>query len=217
VLVGIVGRLTEVKNHRLFLDAAARLKAASEASGARVRFLVVGDGHLRAGLEAYARASGLTAADVTFTGTRHDPENFYAALDVVALTSLNEGTPLTLIEAMAAGRAVAATAVGGVVDLLGAPRADTEGGAGGYEVCERGLRVRSGDAGGFGAALGRLAADEGLRRELGARGRAHVEANYSVARLVADVTKLYEELFAPAGAAGERGREEKWDRLSSAP
>ena len=79
---------------------------------------MLGDGSLRDRLEAQAQALGL-AEDVIFAGSRRDPENFYAALDIVALTSLNEGTPLTLIEAMANARPVIATAVGGVVDLLG--------------------------------------------------------------------------------------------------
>ncbi|HEV2764281.1 MAG TPA: glycosyltransferase, partial [Pyrinomonadaceae bacterium] len=153
LLVGLVGRLTEIKNHRLFLDSAARFKQTrAEAGGEtsetglpRVRFVVVGDGHLRGALEEYARALGLTGEDVLFAGTRHDPENFYPALDIVALTSLNEGTPLTLIEAMATGRAIVATAVGGVVDLLGPARAEANEEASaragedarGYTLCER--------------------------------------------------------------------------------
>ncbi len=88
-----------------------------------MRFVVIGDGHLRAELEGHARALGLLD-DVKFAGLRDDPENFYPALDVVALTSRNEGTPLTLIEAMANARACVATAVGGVVDLLGGVAAD---------------------------------------------------------------------------------------------
>ncbi len=84
-----------------------------------MRFVIIGDGSLRGTLEEQARELGL-ADDVVFLGTREDPEFFYPALDVVALTSHNEGTPLTLIEAMANERPVVSTAVGGVVDLLGA-------------------------------------------------------------------------------------------------
>src|SRR3954469_16403563 len=92
VLVGIVGRLTEVKNHRLFLEAAALFKKRrafeAESGGltkegaGRVRFVVVGDGHLRADLELHAQALGLQD-NVEFAGLRDDPENFYPALDVV--------------------------------------------------------------------------------------------------------------------------------------
>ncbi|HEX8559464.1 MAG TPA: glycosyltransferase [Pyrinomonadaceae bacterium] len=211
LLVGIVGRLTEVKDHRLFLEAAALFKArraaaaggagAREGGAGRVRFVVVGDGHLRGELEGRARALGL-ADDVEFAGLRDDPENFYPALDVVALTSRNEGTPLTLIEAMANARPAVATAVGGVVDLLGAAGAGGDP-SGAWQVCERGVRVRPGDAEAFAGALARLVADGDLRAALGERGREHVARHYSVERLVADVLGLYEELTgAEARAAG---------------
>ncbi|HYX43030.1 MAG TPA: glycosyltransferase, partial [Pyrinomonadaceae bacterium] len=175
LLIGIVGRLTEIKHHKLFLEAAARCKverAKINAQGARVRFLVIGDGHLRSALEAQARALDLTG-DVIFTGLRDDPENFYPALDVCALTSLNEGTPLTLIEAMANARAVVAAAVGGVVDLLGAPTANANEAAP-FVICERGVSVRPNDATAFARALLTLLDAPELRRELGARGREYV-------------------------------------------
>jgi len=108
-----------------------------------VRFVVIGDGHLRHKLEQQVQANGL-GDDVTFVGSRRDPENFYPALDIVALTSRNEGTPLTLIEAMANARPVISTAVGGVVDLLGDQLSASNDGA--FAVCERGVRVRPGDA-----------------------------------------------------------------------
>jgi len=213
-LVGIVGRLTGVKNHALFLEAAALYKerfgrrvpplAASGLEAlqpGRVRFVVIGEGELRGELETRARALGL-ADDVEFTSLRDDPENFYPALDVVALTSLNEGTPLTLIEAMANARAVLATDVGGVVDLLGArDEASSSSGSGGddddtrgWRVCERGVLVRPGDAEAFCEGLAHLASDGALRAELGERGRRFVEGRYSIDRLLADVSRLYEEL-----------------------
>ena len=107
ILIGIVGRLTEIKNHQMFLRVVARLKEIDPAcwrQGA-VRFIVIGDGGLRDDLEDQCEELGLEK-DVIFVGSRKDPEYFYPALDVVALTSLNEGTPLTLIEAMANARAV---------------------------------------------------------------------------------------------------------------
>lgn len=193
LVVGIVGRLTEIKNHALFLEMAARYKQ-SFGFGAtgkqRVRFVVIGDGHLRRPLEEQACTLGLQD-DVIFTGLRDDPESFYSALDVVALTSLNEGTPLTLIEAMANARPVIATAVGGVVDLLG--NCD-EAGKAGYIVCERGVRVETNDADGFCKGLNFLLEREELRQEMGERGRTFVEQNYSKERLVTDVLALYEEL-----------------------
>ncbi len=207
VLVGIVGRLTEIKNHRLFLQVAALLQKAPPGGAGRVRFLVIGDGHLRPRLERQAAELGLQDA-VTFLGMRDDPEAFYPALDAVALTSHNEGTPLTLIEAMANARAVIATDVGGVADLVGEPPGPGAA-ADGYQVCERGVLVRPGDAAAFGRGLGRLLRDPGLRRGMGERGRAFVEANYSKERLVRDIARLYDGLLGPpraenAGPPGKR-------------
>jgi glycosyltransferase involved in cell wall biosynthesis len=201
VLVGIVGRLTEIKNHRLFLDAAAHylreravLTGGVEAGAGRVRFVVVGDGHLRLALEVHAAGLGLGEDVLTFTGTRDDPENFYPALDVVALTSLNEGTPLTLIEAMANARAVVATGVGGVVDLLGETAAQLKRHEGEWRLCERGVLVERHDAQAFSSALSYLVEHEGVRAELGGRGQEFARREYSLERLVADVAGLYEEL-----------------------
>ncbi|MDT5271949.1 MAG: hypothetical protein QOH49_4135 [Acidobacteriota bacterium] len=212
VLVGIVGRLTEVKNHRLFLEAAALFKKRrafeAESGGSthdgagRVRFIVVGDGHLRADLELHAQALGLQD-DVKFVGLRDDPENFYPALDVVALTSRNEGTPLTLIEAMANARACVATAVGGVVDLLGGVAEGELRRPHSWQVCERGVQVRPGDPEAFADALTHMVADPVLRQALGARGREYVERDYSVERLVEDVRRLYGRLAGGAADAAE--------------
>ena len=190
LLVGIVGRLTEIKNHRMFLNVVARLKAVDPAcrrQGA-VRFIVIGDGLLREDLERQRQALGLDA-DVIFFGNRTDPENFYPALDVVALTSRNEGTPLTLIEAMANARPVVATNVGGVVDLLGDVIED-----GPYKVCKRGISVPPDDEDAFVSALSRIIRDRSLRHELGSRGLEFVEVNYSKERLIEDIKGLYDEL-----------------------
>ncbi len=149
------------------------------------------------------RQTGLGDA-VTFTGTLDDPENFYAALDVVALTSLNEGTPLTLIEAMANERAVVATEVGGTVDLLGGVESSELRRPHRWRVCERGVLVESNDAAAFADALAHVLASADLRAAMGERGRRFVEENYSVARLVSDVLALYGELC-PGGKTGEDG------------
>jgi glycosyltransferase involved in cell wall biosynthesis len=181
VIVGIVGRLTEIKNHSLFLEAVALYKekhGVALEGGGRARFVVIGDGHLRGKLEDKALSLGLKD-DLLFLGTRNDPENFYPALDVVALTSFNEGTPLTLIEAMANARPFVATAVGGVVDLLGQKAFGESGNVAdaGFQVCEHGLSVRPTDAGSFSRALEYIIRDENARREMGRRGRRFVEEN----------------------------------------
>ena len=97
VVVSTVGRLTAIKQHTLFLDMAGRLQS----RGGRYVFLVVGDGELRAALE--ARAAELGLKDVRFLGWRGDLDVVYGATDVFVLTSRNEGTPVALIEAMASG------------------------------------------------------------------------------------------------------------------
>ena len=195
MLVGIVGRLTAVKNHELFLRAISEFKRAPvNSQRRRVRFIIIGGGALRSELEQLVENLNL-ADDVIFAGNRSDPENFYAALDIVALTSKNEGTPLTLIEAMANGRPVIATTVGGVVDLLGNPEPLNQ--ITPYAVCQRGLGTAVDDAKAFALGLIRLVDDEALRRSLGERGREFVERNYSKQRLIDDVKNLYEELTRP--------------------
>ncbi|MDQ3322267.1 MAG: glycosyltransferase [Acidobacteriota bacterium] len=191
ILVGLVGRLTEIKNIPLFLRVAELYKEQGENSGApRIRFVVVGEGHLRASLE--KEAETLQIKDITvFLGNRSDTDVFYAGLDIVALTSLNEGTPLSLIEAMANGRAVISTEVGGVVDLLGAAQAEEDG----FKICERGVRVASNDAAGFYNGLSRLANDSQMRARAGANGKKFVGENYSKERLIRDIRKLYLDLI----------------------
>jgi glycosyltransferase involved in cell wall biosynthesis len=236
VLVGIIGRLTEIKNHRMFLGAAALYRALAASGGSvssgtgvppvnhaqdaratdvppvnhaqdarattasRVRFIIIGDGRLRPELEASARELGVDDC-VTFLGSRRDPENFYPALDVVALTSLNEGTPLTLIEAMANARPVISTAVGGVADLVGVPVSLEPAGTG-YTICERGILVRPRDAKGFAIGLARLTGDDQMRAEMGRRGREFVLENHGKDRLLADVSALYDELLSAKPAKG---------------
>lgn len=194
ILVGIVGRLTAIKNHDLFLRVVADFKVRflPRSSVGVVRFVVIGDGALRSKLEQQAQSLGL-AKDVIFIGSRRDPENFYPALDIVALTSRNEGTPLTLIEAMANARPVISTAVGGVIDLLGDPLFQDSDAP--FVVCERGIRVPPNDSSAFAAGLEGLVANPELRRDIGERGLQFVAGNYSKERLLQDIKKLYADLL----------------------
>jgi glycosyltransferase involved in cell wall biosynthesis len=182
-LVGIVGRLTEIKNHELFLRSVARVGLEN------VRYVIIGDGSLRESLDQQAKSLGLEEK-VIFAGGRKDPEYFYPALDICALTSRNEGTPLTLIEAMANARPVIATSVGGVVDLLGGVEEE-----GAYTVCERGISVPPYDVDAFAAGLGRLIKDKSLRETLGRRGFEFVDRNYRKERLLEDIKDLYGQLL----------------------
>ncbi|MGD9629731.1 MAG: glycosyltransferase [Pyrinomonadaceae bacterium] len=187
-VVGFVGRLTEIKNIPLLLES-AKIVLDSEGVPA-VRFVIIGDGHLRAALRSTAAELGIQAS-VNFVGNRDDLDRVYSGLDCVALTSLNEGTPLSLIEAMAAGKPVIATSVGGVVDLLGDAVEDLQG----FTLCERGISVRSGDAAGFAKGLIYLAKNERLRLDLGAAGREFANQVYGKERLIEDIKSLYSRSF----------------------
>ncbi len=187
ILVGLVGRLTEVKNHSLFLEVIKLWR--ENYSSPKLKFVIIGDGHLRETLEAEAENSGIRE-DVIFLGNRNDADVFYAGLDIIALTSLNEGTPLSLIEAMANEKAVVSTAVGGVVDLVGKVEEQKQG----FQVCERGISAASGDAKGFCEGLKYLADDAERRETFGRRGKEFVEINYGKSRLVNDLENLYRQL-----------------------
>jgi glycosyltransferase involved in cell wall biosynthesis len=175
-LVGIVGRIFPIKNHYLFLDAAALVAQEEPAA----RFVIVGDGLLRAEIEHQAQALGLSDR-VIFTGWRRDLPSIYADLDVLAVTSNNEGTPVSAIEAMAAACPVVATRVGGLPDLI------RDG--------ETGLLVPPADAPAVAAAIVRLLRQPGEARRLGQAGRAMVRERFAVQRLVSDMEQLYQALL----------------------
>ena len=188
ILVGLVGRLTEVKNHSMFLDVARLYEERKTADTPKLKFVIIGDGHLRKSLEEETKSLGLT--NVYFLGNRNDADVFYAGLDIVALTSLNEGTPLSLIEAMAGERSIISTSVGGVVDLLGKVEKEENG----FQICERGVRTASGDAEGFCSGLIYLAKNEELQTISRVQGKEFVESNYSKDRLFEDIKNLYRNI-----------------------
>jgi glycosyltransferase involved in cell wall biosynthesis len=189
IIVGFVGRLTEIKNIPLLLEAVAGYCARAVEDLPKMRFVIIGDGHLRGELE--SRVAELGIGDrLVFLGNRTDPGVFYAGLDIVALCSLNEGTPLTLIEAMANRIPFVSSDVGGVADLAG-PVTDRRTN---FSVRERGATYPSGDAVAFLEALLHLASEAALRSGTGIRGRRFVEENYSRDRLVRDIRELYLDL-----------------------
>jgi glycosyltransferase involved in cell wall biosynthesis len=186
-LIGIVGRLVPIKNHRLFLEAARSMVN----SGSPARFVVVGDGGLRPALEALAAELGI-ASRVNFLGWRMDMAAVYPALDLLALTSDNEGTPVAVIEAMAAGVPVVATAVGGVPDVI------RDG--------ETGTLVPPGDAGGLAEAwLESLAGGEGVER-MKLRAREDVIRRFGRERMISAMADLYRNLAKEAGAGARPSR-----------
>jgi glycosyltransferase involved in cell wall biosynthesis len=186
ITAGIVARLSPIKNHELFLQMAA-------GSSHCRRFFVFGDGPLHQVLEARAQELGVQDR-VVFAGVK-DAREIYETLDVVVLTSKNEGTPQTLIEAMAAGKVVVSTAVGGVVDLLGPVEEHVEIDGAAFDVRARGLTSAAGDAKGLTAALDRIATDLALRRRLASRGCVYAHETHGSERLLSGITQVYEELM----------------------
>jgi glycosyltransferase involved in cell wall biosynthesis len=189
VVIGVVGRLTEIKNHALLFSALARMKRDN------MRALILGDGELRADLEAVV-ADLCLEGEVVFTGWQRDPARMFADLDIVCLTSRNEGTPVALIEAMAAGRPFVATQVGGVADLMvGEPSPHPAG----FDVYANGILTRPDDPDGLEAALTHLAARPDLRRAMGAVGQAAVLKRFGKERLVEEMEAIYAELLDRTG------------------
>ncbi len=172
-LIGIVGRLVPVKNHALFLEAAAQIKASLPAA----RFAIIGDGETRAAIEAQAEALGLQDA-ITMTGWQRDLAPIYSDLDVLVISSLNEGTPVSVIESLAGGCPVVTTAVGGLPDLL--------------DHGILGKMTPTGDA----AALATAILDTLLNPPDGAEAQRLMLDRYGINRLVRDLDSLYRGLLA---------------------
>lgn len=197
-LVGIVARLEPIKSHKMFIDAAAELKVRSERL--KVKFLIVGDGILRKDLEDYVKSKNLKR-DIIFLGFRKDLERIYADLDIVTLTSLNEGSPVALIEAMASGKAIVATDVGGLRDLFSK---SLETGIGrktnGLGYYDQGILVKPGDAVSFATALRELLGNDELRKRMGEMGREVVYPKYDISQLTKDMKGLYREMLNNGGA-----------------
>ncbi|RYY40093.1 MAG: glycosyltransferase family 1 protein [Chitinophagaceae bacterium] len=187
LVIGLVGRIVPVKNHSLFLQMAALLAASTKQ---KLRFFLVGDGDERPAVEAECRSLGLDYAYfpdtqrlglVTCTSWQTKMDEVYAAMDIVALTSHNEGTPVSLIEAQAAGKPVVATAVGGVADTM------VNG--------ETGFLVPAGAAAEGSAFLKQLVEDEALRGKMGNAGRRLAEERFSVQKMVRETLDYYHELL----------------------
>lgn len=181
-LVGVVGRLVPIKDIGTFMEAATLVHNSFPSS----RFAVIGDGRERALLEERVAKLGLSGT-VRFFGWRRDMGAVYGDLEVVVNSSRNEGTPVSLIEALAAGRAVVATRVGGTPDLLGD---------------DRGLLVPPGDPAALAAAILECLQDPAAAAARARAGQRHVLRHHAVGRLIADMDGLYRELLAArAGAA----------------
>ena len=174
-VVAIVGRMVPVKNHDVFLRAAAGVLKSNGA----VRFLVVGDGALRERLDVLAGELGISK-NVVFTGWRNDMDALYSAIDVLALCSSTESQGLVLVEAMAHGKAVVATDVDEISKTVMHEKT--------------GLLVRVGDVSGLGDAISRLVEDSVLRERLEEEGRAFVKKNFSVHVMAERIMNLYRQV-----------------------
>lgn len=201
VAIGIVGRLVPIKNHDLFLEVIAGVQ---QHSARPIRAFIVGDGEERGRLEERARALGLSVAagpalnssgleqvptgravveraTITFTSWLKEVDIVNAGLDIAMLTSLNEGTPVSLIEAQAAGKPILSTRVGGIENVV--------------SVGGTALLRPSGDVEGLRTDLLRLVEDAGLRQRMGAGGWPLVAERYHYTRLVKDMAALYNQLL----------------------
>jgi glycosyltransferase involved in cell wall biosynthesis len=179
-VVGWVGRMTGVKD----TDAVLEILRATRERGVDAVLCMVGDGPDRERLEQVAHDLGI-ARSTYFVGYQTDIAGYYRVFDAFVLPSVNEGTPVSAIEALASGTPVVATRVGGVPDVV------TDG-VDGFLVPPR-------DTDAAADRLAQLARDPELRARLGETGRANAQARYSVERLVDDVDRLYRELLAAKG------------------
>lgn len=183
IAIGIIGRVVPVKNHSLFVAAA---KKVLEQTSERVKFIIVGDGDMRPQMESEFRNAGIDyayypqdkrEATAICTSWQTDMDVVLAGLDIVALTSHNEGTPVSLIEAQAACRPVVSTNVGGVGDVV----VDNQ--------C--GFITEPGDATIFAEALLQLINKPEMRTFFGTQGRNFVQSKYSYQRLINDMSDYY--------------------------
>ncbi|MEJ7569033.1 MAG: glycosyltransferase family 4 protein [Gaiellaceae bacterium] len=179
-VVGWVGRMTGVKRTDDVLESLARLRE----RGVDAVLLMVGDGPDRDRVEQRASELGIVR-HCFFLGYQEDVSGWYQAFDAMILPSANEGTPVVVIEALAAGCPVVATSVGGVPDVI---REGVDG-----------FLVPAGDVEALAERLARLAGDPELRATMGEAGRESVPARYAVERLVNDVDELYRSLLELVG------------------
>lgn len=184
IVVSIIGRLVHVKNHEMFLESIAELFSSTNG---QVRALIVGDGELKEQLIAKAQQLGINFGlkpgkePLIFTSWIKDVDTVLAGTDIVALTSWNEGTPVSLIEAHAASCPVVSTLAGGVEDIVAHD--------------STGFLCKPGDTKTFTNYLSRLINDSELREQMANKAAERVMQRYHYSRLVQDMANLYGRLF----------------------
>lgn len=183
IAIGIVGRLAPVKNHEFFLKI---IKHVKENTSKKIRAFIIGDGECRNILKRKANNMGLFLNNssklngksvVTFTSSIKQIDYAYAGLDIIALTSLNEGTPVSLIEAQAANKPIVSTNVGGIENVV-IPGVTA-------------LLTNNGNINEFSDKLLELIHNDNLRNKLSVKGWDYVKEKYDYKRLVGDMRDLY--------------------------
>lgn len=185
----VAGTIANFKPQKAPLDFVAAA-AAARARDPRLRFVFVGDGELRYEVERAVASAGLTDA-VRLLGWRDDVRDVLSALDIFLLTSLFEGLPRALLQAMAAGLPAVVTDTGGTAEVVDPGRT--------------GLLVRPGDAAGAARAVVELAADPARRVRMGGAARSRLGPEFDARTMLAAVESIYEELLATATAASHLG------------
>ena len=185
IAIGIIGRLVPIKNHNLFLEGINYLLSKTSK---KIKAFIIGDGETRQALERKAGQLNIsfsnnhnTNASLIFTSWRNDIDVINAGLDVIALTSLNEGTPVSLIEAQAASKPIVSTRVGGISDIV--------------LENETALLSNVNDTAAFQRNLLQLVENDEMRNSFSKKGAAHVQKKFSVERLANDMANLYYELL----------------------
>jgi len=178
--VGWIGRLTPIKDPQLFLESVDSMREHPE-----TRYFMIGDGELRAACDQMISAQEMDDR-VSIVGWQRHLEEWYAKLDLIVLTSINEGTPVVLIEAMASGRPFVAVDVGGVRDLMVGDAVHVNQ----LKVFRNGILVPR-DPKSIAQAITYLLDDEDRRAEMGHAGRDFVRQRFSKERMTQDLEALY--------------------------
>jgi len=187
IAIGIVGRLVPIKNHSLFIEAIAH---AQKTTGKKIRAFIIGDGQCRQQIEDLAHSLNLVISpngsttlkpDVRFSSWMRKVDYAYAGLDIVALTSNNEGTPVSLIEAQASGTPIVSTNVGGISNIV-IPN-------------ETALLSESGNKQAFFENLETLILHPEIREKMSAKGWEFVHKQFHYSRLIEETATYYEKLI----------------------
>jgi len=183
-IITTVGRLVPIKGQKFLIQAFSKLKVPA-------KLLIVGDGILRKELYELSNKLGLSDK-VEFTGYIRDVAMIYKKTDIFVLSSLNEGAPFTIIEALASARPVIATDVGGVRDLLGSKVSIISDN---IYLCERGILVPSGDVDAIAMAINYLIENPEIGYRISISGREFVKKVFTINRMIKDMSLLYKEMF----------------------